>query len=280
MVMEWANQLERTLRDGSGLLMAYVPKLAGALLLLVLGYVLGRIAGAATARVTRLLGLDRLLARTVVATMLDRSGLNRTVSQLLGTIVFWIVFLLFLVSAAEVLSLPILTQALGSLAAYFPRVGLAILIVLLGFIVANFLREFIVLTCNSVGIAQGALISQTVYVASILVVIMTAISELGIDTSLMNNTLVLIVGGLVGGAALSFGLGARSAMSNLIAAHYLRPVLHVGMQVRVGEHLGTVASLTPVAVVMDTPEGRVIVPAARFIEVGPDINPGGHADGN
>jgi len=71
---------------------------------------------------------------------------------------------------------------------------------------------------------------------------------------------------LIGGAALSFGLGSRTAVANLIAAHYLGSMVRVGMTVKIGENQGTVVAVTPISVVLETREGRVIVPATQVTE--------------
>ncbi len=55
-------------------------------------------------------------------------------------------------------------------------------------------------------------------------------------------------------------------MSNLIAAHYLQSVVKVGLYVRIGNIHGTVVSTTPVSIVLETEEGRVVVPASQFNE--------------
>jgi hypothetical protein len=97
-------------------------------------------------------------------------------------------------------------------------------------------------------------------------IIVTAIDALGIDTQLLNSTIVILLAGLIGGAALSFGLGSRNAVANLIAAHYLSPVVRIGMMVKVGETQGTIVAVTPISVVVETREGRVIIPASQFSE--------------
>jgi len=110
------------------------------------------------------------------------------------------------------------------------------------------------------------MVAQAVYVAVVLLIVVTAIDALGIDTELLNNTIVILLAGLIGGAALSFGLGSRNAVANLIAAHYLSPVVRVGMTVKVGATQGTVVAVTPISVVVETMEGRVIIPASQFSE--------------
>ena len=249
-----------------GMFVSFIPTLLLALILLVLGFLLARLVGVGITRLLQLIGIDRLLSRTAVQTLLERSGTKRPISAMLGTMGFWIVFLLILNSASQTLGLTMVSEALTSLVYYIPKVGIALVILVLGFLAANFVRELIILACSSAGITQGAIIARAFYVGAILLVVVTAINALGIDTALLNNTIILLIAGLIAGAALSFGLGARTAVANLIAAHYLQSVVRVGLRVRMGNLYGTVVAITPVSVVLETEEGRVVIPASQFHE--------------
>ncbi len=270
---EWLLTVEESFFKSTKLLIGFLPKLVGAVLLVMAGFVIGRLVSVGLTKVLQFLGMDRLLGKTAVHTNLERTGTQKTISQILGVLGFWIIFLLFLISATETLGLAIVSQALTGLAYFLPKVGLAVVILVLGLFAANFLKEVISLACTSAGVAQGPVVAQTFYVGMALLVVVTAINELGIDTTLLNNTIILLVAGLIAGAALSFGLGAKPAIGNLIAAHYLYPILKIGQKVRVGEISGEVLSITPVAVVVQTQEGRAIIPASQFSESTAIVDP-------
>ena len=261
---DWAEQFTQSFTASVSDVVSFFPTLLEALLLLLLGVLLAKLVGVATTRLLRLFGLDRLLGRTAIQTLLERSGTKKKISEILGMTSFWVIFLLFLISASRTVGLAIVSEALTSLAYYIPKVGIAILILVLGLMAANFVRELILLACSTAGIVQGAIVAQAFYVAGILLVVVTAINELGIDTGLLNNTITLLVAGFIAGAALSFGLGSRAAVANLIAAHYLQSIVRVGLHVRMGEIQGTVVAMTPVSVVVETDSGRVVIPASQF----------------
>ena len=263
---DWAEHMTQSFATSVSDVMSFLPTLFEAGLLLLLGFLLAKLVGLAVTRLLQLFGLDRLLGRTAIQTLLERSGTKKQISEILGVTGFWVIFLLFLISASKTVGLAIVSEGLTSLAYYIPKVGIAILILILGLMAANFVRELILLACSTAGIVQGAIVAQAFYVAGILLVIVTAINELGIDTGLLNNTIILLVAGLIAGAALSFGLGSRSAVSNLIAAHYLQSVVRVGVKVRMGPIQGTVVAMTPVSVILETEEGRVVIPASQFNE--------------
>ncbi|MGP0595226.1 mechanosensitive ion channel family protein [Nitrospira sp. T9] len=262
----WVDGLTDAVTASLAQIVAYLPTLILACMLLGLGYVLARLVSVVVTRLLQLMGFDRLLSRTAVQTLLERSGTKQKSSEILGMIGFWIIFLVFLIQASDTLSLTMVSDALTSIAYYIPKVGIAVLVLVLGLIAANFVRELITMTCSSAGITHGTMVAQAVYVAVVLLIVVTAIDALGINTELLNNTIVILLAGLIGGAALSFGLGSRTAVANLIAAHYLGSMVRVGMTVKIGENQGTVVAVTPISVVLETREGRVIVPATQVTE--------------
>ncbi len=262
----WVDGLTDAVTASLAQIVAYLPTLILACMLLGLGYVLARLVSVVVTRLLQLMGFDRLLSRTAVQTLLERSGTKQKSSEILGMIGFWIIFLVFLIQASDTLRLTMVSDALTSIAYYIPKVGIAVLVLVLGLIAANFVRELITMTCSSAGITHGTMVAQAVYVAVVLLIVVTAIDALGINTELLNNTIVILLAGLIGGAALSFGLGSRTAVANLIAAHYLGSMVRVGMTVKIGENQGTVVAVTPISVVLETREGRVIVPATQVTE--------------
>lgn len=264
MMNQWTQAFTHSLAHNLEKFLSLLPAIVLAITLLVVGWLLAKLVSIATSRVLQFIGFDRLVSRTTLQVLLERLGTQKRMSELLGLLGFWLIFLLFLISASETVGLTILSDALTSVAYYLPRVGIAVLILVIGLMGANFIRELITMACRSAGVVQGPIVAQAFYVAAILLIVVTAINQLGINTTLLDNTIMLVVAGLIAGAALSFGLGARTAVANLIATHYLRSILHVGMDIRIGNIQGTVVAMTPVAVVVQTKEGRVIVPAAQF----------------
>ncbi len=262
----WVEGLTDAVTASLTQIVAFLPTVILAFMLLALGYLLARIVSIVVTRLLQLMGFDRLLSRTAVQTLLERSGTKQKSSEILGMIAFWIILLVFLIKASDTLQLTMVSDALTTIAYYIPKIGIAVLVLILGLIAANFVRELITMTCSSAGITHGTMVAQAVYVAVVLLIVVTAIDALGIDTDLLNNTIVILLAGLIGGAALSFGLGSRAAVANLIAAHYLGSVVRVGMTVKIGDNHGTVVAVTPISVVLETIEGRVVVPASQFTE--------------
>ena len=269
----WTKTLQESFEASVSLFMTFLPKSLGAIMLLGVGIIIGKVVEAGISRLLTLMGVDRLLSGTGILALLQKIGSKKTISQIVGLVGFWAIFLLFLISATEALNLSLLSETLTALVHYLPKIGMATLILVLGLLGTNLVRDLITVACDTSGIRQGRIIAQTVYVAATLLILVTAINELGIDTSLLNQIIVIVIAGLIAGSALSFGFGSRSAVRNLIAAHYIQPIVRIGEKIQVGTYYGTVTAVTPMVVVLDTTRGRVVIPAAQFTEVASIIDP-------
>lgn len=260
----WATTLGETIVQLARRIGDYLPNLLAAAALVLAGWV---VAWLLRGLVARLLARLEWLTRTgAVQSGVRRLGLERPVSDIAARIVFWVVFLLFLTAATEALRLPVLATWLSGVSDYLPRVLVAGLIVLAGLLAGGLARNAVAAAATATGVAYGGLLGRAAQAAIALIAIVTAVDQLGIDSRFLTLTITVVLGSVTGGTALAFGLGARTAVSNIVAAHYLRQTYRIGQTVRVDGVQGRILEITPTAVVLDAPEGRTLVPAKAFGE--------------
>lgn len=187
--------------------------------------------------------------------------------DLLGSVVFWGTLLVFVTLATDALGLPLLAAWLGAASNHLPRVLLAVLIVIAGLVGAGLARDAVRAGARAAGFAREALLGRLVQGVIVVVAAVTALGHAQVDIAFLTATLLIAVGALAGSLALAFALGARTAVSNIIARHYLQQTHRVGQPVRVGEVEGRIVQFTSGAVVLEGSGGRVLVPAKVFSEV-------------
>jgi hypothetical protein len=110
----------------------FIPNLFGALVVVLLGFVVAKLLDTLLSKLLAKLGLDRLMGGTGLTKLLSRGGIQVPISTLVGKIVYWFVLLIFLVSAAESLGLQRVSATLDMLALYLPKVFGAALVLLVG----------------------------------------------------------------------------------------------------------------------------------------------------
>lgn len=192
---------------------------------------------------------------------------ERRIAHVLGALVFWGVLLFFLATAANALGLALLSSVVESLSLFVPRVFAALLILVTGLLLGNLARGTITAAATGAGTTIGPGLGQAVRVAIIIAALLIAVTELGVDIGLLTALFSVAVAALLGGFALAFGLGARTAVGNIIGSHYVRQTFEIGQTARIGGIEGKIVELTATAVVLEVPEGRAIVPAGQFGEM-------------
>jgi len=250
----------------------FLPRLLAAAGLALLGWAAGRLLKFLIVRLlqgwgTRVAaGIGRLLRSRDAERDVRGIALQPPVAEAVGGLAFWLVFLFFVAAATEALGLPVVSAWLSGVAAYLPRLLLAALIVALGFLAGGLARTALAATAASAGFAYAGALARMAQAIIVMASAIVAFDQLGIQVTFLTVLAAIVTGSLLGGAALAFGLGARTAVSNIIASHYLLKIYRVGHHVRVGGFEGRIVDITPTAVVIATADGQAVVPAKEFSE--------------
>lgn len=243
---------------------AHRSRLVVALVLLALGWLLAVLLRALAVRLVR--AIERVMPGRAARSGLPRLTAERHVSDVVGLIVFWAVLLFFIAAAADALGLPLLGATIGGLGLFVPRLLTAVLVIVVGLVLGNLARDAVRATAAAAGTTFAPAIGEFVRVAILIAATLIAVAELGVDITLVTAVLSVGLAAVLGGFALAFGVGARTAVSNIIGSHYARQTYEVGDRVRFGGVEGTIAAITATAVILNGREGRVVVPAKQFNE--------------
>ncbi len=256
--MQWLSSLT----DG---LQQLLPRIAAAVGLLVVGWLLAVLLRFIAGRLARRL-LDRANRHSEVAEVVHDSGMRSALPDIITGFVFWVVFLLFAAAAIETLGFTVVTTVLSEIAYYLPNVFAATAVVVAGVIAGKLSRRAVSATGKSAGIVRAEGVGQILQVTVLLVAVVIALEQIGIDAQLLVILVAVVFGAAIASAGLAFGIGANTAVSNIVAGYYATQSYSVGQVVRLGDIEGEILRFAPTAVILSTPEGRLLVPAKRFSE--------------
>jgi small-conductance mechanosensitive channel len=243
---------------------AYFPNLLGAALLLAAGWLVAKLLRFIASRFLR--RLHRLIPGRALGREIKSSGFDRLTTDLVSTVIFWAVFLFFVAAATEALGLSAVTSGLGRLAGYLPAVLASVLILLSGLVLGNLAQSVVTRAGSTANLAYADAAGRAVKAGIVLLAGVVALDQIGIDSTLLILITAIVIGVVLGGLALAFGLGARGVVSNIIASHYMNQAYRVGQRIRVGEVEGRIEEIQPAYLVIDGVEGRVLVPAKQLVE--------------
>src|ERR671918_1221725 len=204
------------LQNALSTFLSYIPQLIGALIILIVGYIVAKVLQAVVGRVLEGIGFDRWMERGGIKQFFDRAQTNHTPSSILGRLVFWFVFIIAITMAADALGIRQISAVLAQLIAYIPSIIAAILILILAALLANFLASIVRGATGSDLLANVARYAIIVYAA------FAAITELGIAVQLTAPTFLIILGAAALAAAIAFGWGGREVAQDIVSKAYNR----------------------------------------------------------
>jgi len=239
----------------------YLPRIAAALLILLLGWLAARFLKKMALKI-----LTRINRWGNRKAGLEDEEISDKTPKVVAAVIYWITFLLFVALACQLFGLPLVSGSLNRITIYLPNLVTAVLVVLAGIVLGNLARTAVSSASRSFKLSQSELLGEAACVSVIGIAVVIALSQIGIDSTVLVMAFGIGFGGTIGGMALAFGLGARTAISNLIAGRNVGRYLQNGSLVRVGETKGRVVAVTPGAVIIATDEGRAQVPAKLFEE--------------
>ncbi|MEO6422722.1 MAG: hypothetical protein ABIR84_08620 [Candidatus Nitrotoga sp.] len=261
---DWSAILSSAFAQFAARAAQHLPNILGAFLLLLIGWFVARVLR--TLAVRAAVFIDRMLARMTAYGGTERAKLPQSSARVLGSLVFWVVLLFFITAATQVLGLSAFTAWLAGVVNYVPTLFSGALIIGAGFLLSRLARDLVVAASKVTNSRQRELLGRTVQTVILVTALLVGADQIGIKV-----TFLVIIAAIAGvtvvvSVALALSLGARNYVANLIGGHHLRHSFSVGQKVRMGGYEGRILELTPVAVVLETEEGRVTLPAKMYGE--------------
>jgi len=271
-LMEWGRVVLVFFQEFIVKLGEYLPQVLGAIIILVIGWLGATMLRGLTSKVLRLCGLVELSKRIKLHDLLTKIGMTSSLDQIIGGLVYYMVLLIFLISASEVLGFKLVLDTLNKFIAYLPHVLGAFLILIIALYLAKVIKDGIASASTNLNIAYAGALSSVLEILIVGFGIVMALTELGLDMTIFTANITIIIAGIVLAMALSIGLGSRSIMSNVLARYYIAQLFHVGDKVSLAGQKGTIIKVTPVSVVIQTDdEEKLYIPNERIIEEGSNI---------
>ena len=196
----------------------WLPSLLGALVLLIIGYVVARVVAGLVRRGLHAAGADRALASGRAGEYKHRFAPTLSPSTVISKIAFWFVFGLAIMLAVSALGVDALTDFVGRIVAYMPNVIAAILILLIAVAIAGAVGGLAERLMG--GTMLGKLVQTAVPVLVIAIAFFMALVQLKIATQIVVATYVIVLGSIGLGFALAFGLGGRNVADRMLSGAY------------------------------------------------------------
>lgn len=249
-----------------------IPKLVSgaqiffsALLLFLVGWLIARSLSYVVNKLLVKVNFDAFANRVGVVKMLEKAESKLTASQLISKTVYWIIMMLFVVSVTDYIGLKVISEQLTQLINLLPKLFSGLILFFVGMAIVGFIRNILWAATGSLGISQGRLMGSLVYYFLMVMVTITALNQVGIDTSLITQNLSLIIGAVLVAGAISYGLASREALTNILALYFGRKTFKTGQLIEINHLRGRIVSIDGVYITLDTDTGQVVLPTRELM---------------
>ncbi len=194
----------------------YVPNIVMALLLVVLGFVVGDILGRAAAHLLQILKVDHALNQAGMADVSKKVGFGVSLSRFVGQLVRWAMVIVFIQAATETLGLRAFTLFLDKILNFLPNVFVAGFIMVASVAAAEFVSRLVDGSVRAAGL-HIRMAGNICKYAIITFGVLSALSELNIASQFMETLFTGIVAATSLALGLAFGLGGKDSASRFLA---------------------------------------------------------------
>ena len=233
-------------------------------LLLIIGFIIGKISKSIVTKFLAVIGLKRLTTKSWLGSVLRVTGYRGTVVELIGDLVKWLIYILFLAFIIQTLGIQEIAGLFNQIAAWIPRFIGAIVIIIIGFLVADFFgkvfeegaRRFI--QEEMLANLTGGIVKYTI---SVIVIIM-ALTMIGVDAV----SLIVMFSIILAAIMVIMILGLKDSFPSFTAWLHLKKDLKHGEYIKIGKESGVVEKVTPLYVILLNGSKRTSIPNYVFMK--------------
>lgn len=223
-VQDMGDAIFLSITDALRAFFSFLPQLVGAILVLIIGWIIAGFAARLVETALRTVGFEKAAERSGIAGFMTRSGASPewTASKVVAELVKWFIRLIFLQAAAAILGMPQLTGIINSILLFLPNLVVALLIIVVGALIAKLVGGIVRGSTAQMGFANPDLLGTIGEVAVIAFAVVAAVNQVGIAATVVNTLFMAFVGAIALAFALAFGLGGRDTAALITHGWYRR----------------------------------------------------------
>jgi hypothetical protein len=212
------NELWERLVGGGEQLMLVLPSLAAAAAILIAGYLLARLLERWTDSLLKRINFNKVAEAGGISEAMGRTGTRLDPIHAVGKLLFWLVMLVVILLASSALGLESIREMFGTMLSFIPTLVAAIVIVILGMIVGEFVRALVLASAG--GVEGVPTLARAAKGAVVMIAIFMAVQHLGVADELVTAAFTLILGAVALAVGLAFGLGNRELAAEVTRRWY------------------------------------------------------------
>jgi len=264
-VGQWKDLIFETLGSILKDIASALPGIFGAFVVLLFGWITIKIVSFVVKKVLKVAKVEVLSKKVNDAKLFGDSDIEIDISKVLLSFIKGVLWLVFIIVAADVMNLKIISTEIANLLRYLPILLTALIIFMIGLYLAKAIKNAVTTVFESMDLGGGKVLGNVLFYMIVIFVSITALNQAGVDTSIITSNFTIILGAFLFAAALALGLGSREVVGDLLRTFYSRKIYEVGDKVKIGKIEGKVEAIDNISMIIKTKSGKVVVPIKKIV---------------
>ncbi|MCH7400998.1 hypothetical protein ACFOUP_02170 [Belliella kenyensis] len=263
-ITDWAEVTMNTFLKMGEQLSANLISLLGAVVILILGWLFTKLITFVLAKILEKSKVDEISKKLKESKSFGEASIEFDLSKVIIAFVRWILYLVFLIVAADILGWTVISNEITNLVSYLPKLFSALALLIIGLYIANFIKKAIRGFLEAIAFAGASMVSGIVFFIIAIIFTLTALNQAGIDISVITGNLVIIVSGVVLTLVIALGVGSIELVQKTLYTYYVRRNYMIGDIVSYKDKKGRLVAIGNLTVVIANDQGEFHVPIKDF----------------
>ncbi|GAA4945479.1 hypothetical protein GCM10023314_18340 [Algibacter agarivorans] len=242
------------------------PNIIGTIIVLLVGWLVTKLVVKIIKKALKLAKANKLDDAINEIEIVEGKKLNFDTIKVVSNFVKWIMYIMLLIMASDIMNLTMISEQISNLLGYLPQLFAALVIFTVGLILANLVKKGLKSFFESMDLSGAKIISQVVFFLILTFVSITALNQAGVDTEIITSNITMILAAFLLAFALALGFGAQKVVGDLLRTFYTRKTYEIGQKIEFNNIKGEVESIDGITVTIKTKEGKLIVPIKDIVE--------------
>ncbi len=241
-------------------LVNFIPRLISALVILVVGLLIAKGIRTVVQTVLAKIGIDKIGDQLNQIDIVRKMNTEIKISTVVAQILYFFIVLIFATAAAEMLGVVALTDLVLGITNLIPKLIVAGLMLVVGLFISEGLKKFVISLCNSFNISAGRMLGTLVFFFFLIITLINALGQAGLNTQLLESSFNLIIGGIILAFAVGYGLASRDVMANLVASFYSKNKYKEGQTIQIDDVKGEILKIDGTSLTLRTGKTTTVFP--------------------
>jgi len=193
-----------------------LPKIIGALLILLIGWIIAKLLKKAIVKLLLLVRLNTLSEKVGIEKFLKQGGMKSTAVDLVGSLFYWIIMLTVILAVFNSLELTSAQDLFNSIILFIPNIIVALVILLFGLYAARFIANVLSSSLKNMNDKTAEVIEKVAYIAVLVFTVFLVLGQLKIAQDIITNAFILVFGAICLAFGLAFGLGGKESAAEVL----------------------------------------------------------------